>query len=281
MTTATVAFDAASGGWLVTRDGSSGREGPFRTQALAMSAASAGLAAAGGGTLLVQGRHGPVRLTRTIAPEARVAFTPHDALAAAEAGLGRIAGDQTTDSGDDALEKVLLIGPGAESRRAVSTANRWLDVLVIAAGLIGPALGIRLIDPGLDGGVAAIVLSTLSISGGVFVAFLIIVANGEHFASRSGAVGAALVLAGSLVLSNVLAIGVGQPTTLDQDGGLLANLQRVSRYGMPPDLKLAALAVTVVASVLLGGIAVYGPVGMVLSVACGALVGWRAHDLIS
>ncbi|MET4098402.1 drug/metabolite transporter superfamily protein YnfA [Agrococcus sp. UYP10] len=246
------------------------------TQASAVEAARGLLLSRGGGQLHVHELSGSARRLDVGDPNA--ALSPADAWAAADAAIARVRGEDADSDGDAAMSRALLLGPDTASRRVARSANLWFDVVAIAAGLLAPVVGVSLLTPGLEGGVLAVFLSTLAISLGVFLAFVILARTQGTVKGNYGGVYAIVVIAVALVVSNGVADAVGQSTTLTDDPAAYADLERLMSSG-PWYARVAAGAGFIIWTALVGGAFVYGAVGLVLAIGSGVLVGWRAHDL--
>lgn len=298
-----------AGWWAVrtTFDGTS--SGIHATQKAAIDAARKELVAAGGGTLHIYGKTDQIVKSIGVAPPRQHAITvesrpsprtptavrprpeepdplrPDEVGAAFSAARDHIIQeshhpDTGEPDGDDALDKTLLFGPPTASRTAVIHARYLIDAALILAGIVGTIFGVPLVAPGISGGVLGVALSTLALSVGAIIAGTVFLSSDKSFAGQHGAVWALAVLVASFGVSNLIALSVGQPSTVAQ-GPELGTLEAMMRHSMLSPAHFMASLVAVLAALTSGAISVYGAVGAALSIACGLLIAWRVVDIVT
>lgn len=271
-------------GWVVTTTSAATPLSGHRTQQSALEHAKRLLSDDGGGYVDLFGKDGRFRRRLSVAssqPAGIDAFrvtTPvnqdltsrYEAISPEELGEAAAAvvahadpepGDER-DGGElgDALEPIVVGGPQTPSGDAIKALSPWVDVIVIVAAAIGNVVGVTLINPELGGNVTAVFFSTLAWSLGIafIVAGLILKSgpmNGYAFLG---------FIALSLVASTLIAGWAGLPGFTGWEQAVGSGISGfVSLIGYFATAALIA----------------YGPLGIVLATASGALMGWRGVDL--
>jgi len=283
------------GDWVVLNAGTSAVLGNSPTQRDALSLARELLSGHGGGRVAVFATGSgtrrivtlrPVTSAEHTAPEDRGRVAVDDVVEGAGAAASRVQGEgfdpdgNGEADGDRALDGVLLGGRDTESKRAYRGASVWMDVVLIAVGVVGTLVGVPLVAPWIGGGVVGVALSTLVLSGGAALAFVIFRTASLKADSRGDLVLGAVVLAGSFFASTLLATWLGQPAPNLANPNFTDSIEAAFRYG-PLDIRIVLGALAIVAFVFVGAAQIYGFVGAMLSIACGLLIAWRVADLIS
>jgi hypothetical protein len=250
-----------------------------RTQRAALDAARAGLAANGGGTVVVYGVDGTVKRRVAVSPgqvpEAPRAAQvdpadpadPADVLDAAGAAAARLQGrafDRDGDGeadGEGTLDRVFDLGPSGEAKTAITHARRWLawSATILALFPLIPASVLS--QEMLGAGFVGIFLGSLAWSLGVaLIAFALIAhPNGWSMVWLS-ALGVV-----AFWLSNAIAAEVG---------GAVLNA------ASPLPTSFPAGVLPWIGELLVAAGEMYGWLGLLIATALGILVGWRGAELV-
>jgi len=262
------------GSWVVRES----TDGPVliteRTQSAAIEAARAGLAADGGGRVVVFGRDGSEKQRLTVQPAivANVRADTADPLSAADlldaagAAQARVQGEafdpdgDGDPDGDEPLNRLVELGPEGPAKSAIGDAKRMLTWLMTGLAVF-PVLPAWLISSDLGGGFVGIFLGTLAWSLGVAIIAFAFIAHPTAWSAG----GLALLGVGAFWISNALA---------DAFGGTVLT----TAAPLPTEPGLAGVVEWIID---IGGSAVanYGFLGFVIGSILGGMVGWRGAEL--